>query len=192
MKLQFASSLIVCLMLIPGCQSWSALIPQVILAAVLSTASMDEEMFLKALKPPTAETPQINIPTDIRQDKNAPAVEGLVYISNMKQTSPPPTDVIILTVRNLEQPDEILAGAKIPVLKVRFPFNFAMSDKNLLPGKAWKYSDDLLVVAKVCPSSEPCSDDEASFKARGIAKAISVQGMPPGTSVRAGASLKLE
>mmetsp|Transcript_1696 Transcript_1696/g.2504 ORF Transcript_1696/g.2504 Transcript_1696/m.2504 type:complete len:216 (+) Transcript_1696:1-648(+) len=191
-NMMLALSSIALLLLVQACESWTTLIPQVILATVLSTTSVDDEMFLKSLKPPTAETPQIRIPSVIKQDKKDPAVEGLVYISNMIQTSPSPADVLILTVRDIEHPDEILAGAKIPVSKVRFPFNFVMNDRNVLTGKGWNNLDDLLVVARVCPSVKSCSDEEASFKARGIAKTISLPGMAPGQSVRAGTSLKLE
>jgi hypothetical protein len=132
----------------------------------------------------------------VGKEEKQPLVQGLVYLTNPRQVRPDPSDVLILSVRSAApgagaDDSPVLAGAKIPVSRLRFPVSFAMSEKNILPGKTLS-SGDLLVDAKICPSVTPCSQEAASFQAKGIAKVISnIPGLD-GSSMRAAASLGLK
>lgn len=115
-------------------------------------------------------------------------------------------DLLVLTAI---PPDDnrgkiILAGAKIPVSTVRFPFLFQMYKENMvLKGKdVWLGTDanevqqDVIVEARICPRDStmfPCGDDEMKRYARGIAKVVSgLPGLEEGEVVRAPASLPLK
>jgi hypothetical protein len=93
-----------------------------------------------------------------------------------------------LTVRDVKHPDIVLAGAKLPISRIRFPLRFKLSTSNLKGAKElaiWKESasqHDLLVQAVVCsPESlttsvskgTTCSD--ARFQAQGVAKLLRLQ-----------------
>jgi hypothetical protein len=109
-------------------------------------------------------------------------------------------DTIVLTVRATNHFDAgVLAGAKIPVSKIRFPLQFSMFPQNLLvTPEQWEEvkNDDLLVQAKICPegaSALPCPDAETIMRAEGIAKAIrNLPGLEEGTQIRAAASIQLQ
>ena len=181
------------LLLAPSpCQAWG-LLSSTFAAAVLTSLPLnDGQQLLKSLTPPTDTMPQIVMPPraqDVGGDKDEiqPIVQGLVYLTN-QQLRPMSTDFLVLEVRTTG--DAIVAGAKIPISRVRFPMQFAMSEKNILPGKQM-VNNDLLVDAKVCPSPTTCAEEDASFKAKGIAKMISNLPGSDGTSMRAGASLGL-
>ncbi|KAI2500140.1 hypothetical protein MHU86_14346 [Fragilaria crotonensis] len=189
-----------------SCHGWG-LLSQTIAAAVVSSLSLgngiDQQQLLQSLKPPTEETPQIVLPSRSQDsnDKNTelvqPLVQGLVYLTSPQQSRPVGSDFLILEIRNGNHEGDkdshinvVVAGAKIPVSRIRFPMQFAMSEKNILPGQTVG-ENDLLVDARICPSAASCSADEATFKARGIAKMISNLPGSEGRSMRAAASLGL-
>lgn len=120
---------------------------------------------------------------------------ALLYLAN-PETRPGPLDTIVVTVRDVSFPDKVLAGAKIPVSKTRFPVNLRFYSQNIVDVPAWERAGDVLVRAQVCSAesaSIPCSEEEVSVKAEGIAKLIrNLPGLPEGTTVRAGASLPLK
>ena len=94
-----------------------------------------------------------------------------------------------MTVRDVKHPDIVLAGAKLPISRIRFPLRFKLSTSNLKGPKElaiWKESasqHDLLVQAVVCSpeslttsastSTITCSD--ARFHAQGVAKLLRLQ-----------------
>jgi hypothetical protein len=163
-------------------------------AAVLTM----EERILNSLRPASEDKPQIKIPSNlIPAESKEPIVQGLVYLADL-QDRPGYLDTLILTVRDRSRPEQVVAGAKLPVSKIRFPLDFRMYDQNILPDKRelWNEIDgDLLVEAKVCPEGIPlpCSDGESSMSAKGIAKVVKgLPGMEDGTQIRTGASLRLE
>jgi hypothetical protein len=120
---------------------------------------------------------------------------ALLYLAN-PQSRPGPLDTIVITVRDVSSPDKVLAGAKIPVSRTRFPVQLRLFSQNIIDKQAWDRANDVVVRAVVCPSesaSLPCSESEATMKAEGIAKLIrNIPGLPEGTTVRAGASLPLK
>lgn len=159
-----------------------------------------EERIQQSLKPASDDKPQIMIPSNLLPTESSTPrtlVQGLVYLAN-PQIRPGPLDTLILTVRDYNHPDEVLAGAKLPISRVRFPLAFSMFDKNILPQKKelWdQVKGDLLVKVNICPAPLPlpCTDGESSMKAQGISKLIKdLPGMDKGVQIRAGASLRLE
>lgn len=99
--------------------------------------------------------------------------QGVVFLLDpTKQRNP--GDTMVLTVRPIDHQDTVVAGAKIPMSKVSFPFRFSMSEKNILPGKADQTDADLVIRVTVCPqeSGPQCSDDESDLKGVGLAKLI--------------------
>jgi hypothetical protein len=192
------------LLLTPSCHalgsSWLAKGVATVVLSSLSINSNDPQDLLRSLTAPTEDTPQIVMPSvadGAGKAEKQPLVQGLVYLMNPRQVRPDPSEVLILSVRSAAQSGggaddaPVLAGAKIPVSRLRFPMSFAMSEKNILPGKTLSIGD-LLVDAKICPSVTPCSQEEASFQAKGIAKVISnIPGLD-GSSMRAAASLGLK
>ncbi|KAL7483773.1 hypothetical protein ACHAW6_009417 [Cyclotella cf. meneghiniana] len=173
------------------------------------------------LKPPTAERPQIMLSGKSfsgRTWERTPVLQGLVYFPEQRDTksSKQPidyfNDVLVLTAVPASQPDgSILAGARVPLSLVRFPFMFKMYEQNLLLTKlgvkdSWfgtNKSDegvpllqDILVVARICPSDAstfPCNDAETKKYAQGVAKLITnLPGLSEGEVVRAPASLPLQ
>jgi hypothetical protein len=90
-----------------------------------------------------------------------------------------------LTVRDVKHPDIVLAGAKLPVSRIRFPLRFKLSTSNLKGAKEaaiWKESacqHDLLVQAVVCSpeslTTSTCSTSNARFQAQGVAKLLRLQ-----------------
>lgn len=182
------------LLFLPCCNAWSTWLANSVAAAALATTisvTEPQEDLIKSLKAPTEDTPQIVLPQGAIQEENAPLVQGLVYLTKPQRVQPLPSDMLLVTVRDFEAPDEVLAGAKIPVSRIRFPLNFAMSERNVVLGKSLS-DKDLLVKARLCPSDTPCSDEEARLKADGIAKLLKNLPGSEGTSIRVGASLGLQ
>jgi hypothetical protein len=109
---------------------------------------------------------------------------GLLTLKNPRsELRPTASDVVLLTVRDVKHPETVLAGAKLPVSRIRFPLRFKLSTSNLVSAKEaaiWKESasqHDLLVQAVVCSSqsltsskSTTCSN--SSFQAQGVAKLL--------------------
>lgn len=196
--------LLVVLLTPAPCHGWG-LVSNTIAAAVLSSLSLldgdgsDRRQLLESLQPPTPETPQIVLPSKTIQDTNSndrraqPLVQGLVYLTNPQQSRQrlETSDVLVLEVRNGVHDVAVAAGAKIPLSRIRFPMQFAMSEKNILEGQ--KLGDkDLFIQAKICPATTNCMDDDATLKATGIAKMISNLPGSDGRSIRASASLGLQ
>jgi len=121
---------------------------------------------------------------------------GLLYLKNpQSEVRPTASDVILLTVRDIQRPDIILAGAKLPMSRLQLPIRFTLNDKNVLEGqqRAWQQavtSNDLLVQAKVCYGDDiqpyECS---AKLTANGAAKLLKLD---QGVRIRAAVSLPLE
>lgn len=158
--------------------------------------------FQNGLREPTPETPQI-VPPSLSgmqpsgADAKKPIVEGLIYMEE-KYDRPDFTDVIVITVRSMNEPSEILAGAKYPVSKARLPFNFKFYEANILKGKADSFrvlkDKDYIVEAVVCgenSKSFPCSEDESVFSAKSISKLLPIPGIQEG-DIRTPASLPLK
>jgi hypothetical protein len=96
---------------------------------------------------------------------------GMIYLKNPKSDRRPTAkDVIVLTVRTVNEPDIIISGAILPVSRIpSFPVQFRLNEKNAIappqsaaqklplssssPQENWKYvlvNSDLLVKAMVC------------------------------------------
>jgi hypothetical protein len=183
------------------------------------------------LKPATETKPQITLKGKIEYDQSLNRgtphkvdrniiLQGLVYFPEFASKDPSAkktfgkqetqqidyfNDVLVLTAVSSFQPDgPELAGAKLPVSSIRFPFSFQMYEENLLisrPGvrAAWERavnSEDILVKARICPSdssSFPCKDIERKKYAEGVAKLITeLPGLKEGEYIRAPASLALQ
>jgi hypothetical protein len=130
--------------------------------------------------------------------QKGPILQGLVYVDR-PDSRPSFADTLVITAGSAERPDEILAGAKIPVPMARFPMQFSMYQANIARGKEELWSKamdgDIIVTARVCPeaSALPCNDAESTYKAKGISKIIrNLPGMEDGTTVRTAISLPLK
>lgn len=149
-----------------------------------------------------------------------PILQGLVYFPEQAPTESSATvqagqqesqqldyysDILVLTAVSATDLDgPVLAGAKIPIDGIRFPFSFQMYGENLLisrPGvrHAWEGvvdSGDVVVRASICPrdsSAFPCQENERKKYAEGVAKLISIlPGLKEGEHIRAPASLALQ
>ena len=203
MKTSLLVSFVLLWSFLPTCQAWGILSPTIAAAVVSSLLSFhegDQSQLLQSLRPPTEDMPQIVMPsgqglsnTDRNQEVQ-PLIQGLVYLTQ-PQIRPLPTDFLILEVRNVGKDDDVdedvlVAGAKIPMTRIRFPLQFAMSEKNVLAGQTLGMND-LIMDAKICPTPTSCTKTDATLTARGIAKMISNVPGTDGMSIRAGASLGL-
>lgn len=183
------------------------------------------------LKPATDTKPQIMLKSRIqddqstqrdmtRKDNRDPILQGLIYFPEFAPKDPSSkvstekqetreldyfNDVLVLTAVSSSQPSgPVLAGAKLPVASIRFPFSFQMYEENLLlsrPGvqAAWESvvnNEDILLRASICPrdsSSFPCNDEERKKYAEGVATLITkLPGLNDGDYIRAPASLPLQ
>ena len=179
------------------------------------------EEYIEALdlKPATESQPQIKLPKsyqggELIQNGRCPLLQGLVYFTEQQTlgSSYPPdyiNDLLILTAHPIDsndnRQDDVLAGAKIPISTVRFPFLFQMYKENLTmknkrdiwfgTGEGGEQKD-VIVEARICPKDSlqlPCSDGEMRRFARGIGKVVSgLPGLEEGQIVRAPASLPLQ
>ena len=143
-----------------------------------------EEKIQSGLTPATENRPQIGLnPKDaasnLLREENRFMVQGLVYLYNSQSERPLFTDTLVLTVTN--EADKVLAGAKIPVSKLRFPMSFRMSESNVVNGQlnAWEKAtrgDDILIIkAAICPEASeklPCSAPQQTFTGSGVSKLI--------------------
>ncbi len=174
-----------------------------------SSAGTDSINNLKnVLSQPTADRPQIKPPTStIMQSSNAkkPIIEGMVYMAEeLKYDRPGPSDIFVLTVSSVSNPNEILAGAKYPVYKARLPFNFQLYEANVLRNKIEQYQtaekkgEDFIVSIRVCPGDNSigtgvfCNVENSSYKGKGVGKLLQIPGMQDGKTIRTPASLSLE
>lgn len=193
------------------CLSFQVACPQISYADVdISAAANLENLSINAgrgtfqngLREPTPETPQIVAPSISGMQPNGadakkPIVEGLIYMED-KYERPDFTDIIVITLRSLNEPSEILAGAKYPVSKAKLPFNFKFYEANILKGKVESFKTlkdkDYIVETVVCgenSKSFPCSEDEIVFAAKSISKLLPIPGIQEG-DIRTPASLPLK
>jgi hypothetical protein len=112
---------------------------------------------------------------------------GLLTLKNPRsENRPTASDIVLLTVRDVKNPDIVLAGAKLPISRIRFPLRFKLSTSNLVSAKEaaiWKESasqHDLLVQAVVCSpeslkTSKSTTCSTSSFQAQGVAKLLRLQ-----------------
>ena len=144
--------------------AWASLaFSDVAYAATTVTSTPAAWQLQQQLKPSTQERPQILFPDTAtlqsRQAQQLAVVEGLVSLRSFRgsmssststtledavpkksqqpqQRRPTANDVVVLTIRTMEQPETIIAAAKIPLAKIgvgAFPFRFQMSEKNAVP-----------------------------------------------------------
>ena len=166
---------------------------------------MDEDKLRKGLSSPSTERPQIKIPDKVGSTINSPKdpgriplVQGLIYLVD-NNLRPDISDIIVISVGTVKDPDLVLLGAKAPVAGVRFPFQFSLFDANIVKEQqqVWEKAQvgDLIVTARVCSQDMtklPCTKEESTFFTRGIAKLIgNLPGMPVGELVRTAASLDM-
>jgi len=137
----------------------------------------------------------IKLPTGEGIDRNVlqrqkSSLGGLVFLSNA-QERPPSTGVLFITVQQWDDDvdgnkNRILAGAKVPMTKVIFPFQFTLGPQNVKSGVAladWTTAlagDDLLVQTFSCPpaatsgdravATNICPPSEREFTGKGISK----------------------
>lgn len=126
---------------------------------------------------------------------------GLLSLKDPRsEVRPGAADTVILTVRDLNHPDIVIAGARLPVSRIRFPLRFRLTTANLVPDKAAIWTDsafqhDLLVQAVVCPATttttcSASSDTAGRIQAKGLAKLLRLQDQ--GIDIRAAVALPLE
>jgi len=125
---------------------------------------------------------------------------GLVYFASPSQERPPPDAVIVLTVRDISNPDTILRAAQIPLNSQRLPLQFQLpnnDDEN--NNLSLTNSNDLIVQAQVCvPESvnrvtKSCT--ESIMVGSGLAKALQLPSPDDPAKVvnfRAGVSIALK
>lgn len=124
-------------------------------------------------------------------------------------------DSLILTVRPVHEPDNIIGGANLPLSRASLSsFNFVMNEKNALPSlgldaqSVWighLSNDDLIVEAIVCPSLirdeatgdtrkllQLCNKQSQPTASRGISKLVRLDQEGGIVSVRAAVTLALE
>lgn len=157
-----------------------------------SSPIFTQEQIIQSLTPPTDEKPQIR-PPDLSQlstqrpdTQNTPIMEGMVYLLDSSDNSddrPDINDIIVITMANISDPENILAGAKYPVYKARLPFNFQLKAANVIKGKEDLYhmamDKDLWVDVRVCPEDSvhlPCLKEESTFLAQGVSKLVKIPG----------------
>ncbi len=209
--------------------SWSC--SNVIAAADLSSLSPSSITEL-GLKAATEDRPQITLNGKYMNPKTSkqtvstkskprePILQGLVYFPERAPTDSTAavqagqqesqqldyySDILVLTAVSATDLDgPVLAGAKLPIDGIRFPFSFQMYEENLLmsrPGvqHTWEGvvdSGDVVVRASICPqdsSAFPCQENERKKYAEGVAKLISnLPGLNEGEHIRAPTSLALQ
>lgn len=120
---------------------------------------------------------------------------ALLYLAN-PQVRPDPLDTIVITVHDVAFPGKVLAGAKIPVSKARFPVQLRLFLQNIVDDQGWDQAGDVVVRAAVCSAeskSIPCAGNDVTMQASGVARLVRhLPGLPEGTTVRAGAALPLK
>lgn len=184
-------------------------------ADAIPPTNTDTAVMSSGLSAPTPETPQImfsgnrpNQGPSVRpmagprvlpqKGGKSPILQGLIYIDR-PNSRPSFADTLVLTAGTVEQPDEVLAGAKFAITQARFPMQFSMYQENIIRGKEEMWSKakegDIFVSARVCPEDAklPCSDKESTYRARGVSKLIrNLPGMDDETIVRTAISLPLK
>jgi hypothetical protein len=172
-------------------------------SAVDPNASFLQEKLIKSLSQPTEDRPQIPFPvssSNLNQE-NIEVVQGLIYLQDPKQERPLATDIMTIKLFAAEDPERPVAGAKIPISRVRFPMKFRMTKDNVLPGQeqTWDKAQDFLVKTTICRQQE---DGEAScaWNGEGLSKYIQLPASPAlgsseggnsGIGIRAAASISL-
>lgn len=124
------------------------------------------------------------------------AATGQIALNNpASNLRPTASDVIVLTVRSINDPDEtVLAGASLPVSRIpSFPVRFLLNEKNAVLSadgtrdsatKAWKNAlenNDMIVEAFVCSRTsvdEKRSARESLLKLKAVC--LATNGSPMG------------
>jgi len=125
---------------------------------------------------------------------------GLISLANpTAELRPMSLDILVITFRSMEHPDQVLGGARVPVAKAaRFPLAFRMFPKNILPGQQEATNKamegDLLIQVLVCPEDNPkCTQVESRMQSQAVAKLIrNLPGQGKDQTIRAPATLRLE
>jgi hypothetical protein len=167
------------------------------------TKNTNENSWMSSLTPASPDQPPIiwkssPLPSNQQQEQQSSStlVQGLIYLTKpstiiLDKINTEEDTMLLLEIRNDMEEDFISAGARIPLSRVRFPMQFIMSEKNVLPGRSLRTDKDWFVKASICPSSKtPCSDPLLS--ATGLAKRITNLPGSEGTTLRSGASLGLK
>ena len=170
------------------------------------SATSFQEQLTKSLSEPTEDRPQIPFPvssSNLNQN-NIGVVQGLVYLQNPNQERPLATDILTLKLFPVEgtaTTDQPIAGAKIPISRVRFPMNFRLTKDNVIPGQEerWDKTRDFLVKATICRPQEDGSSAFCGWDGEGVSKFIQLpQGEESGArspklpaGIRAAASISL-
>jgi hypothetical protein len=195
-----ASSSTFLLLSLYGLLSFPSLVSADATTITPSTPVITQEQLMQSLTPPTDERPQIIPPTrNNLQLQDSAVMEGMVYLLDTNDR-PETSDLIVITMTTIDDPNTVLAGAKYPVSRARIPFNFQFKDANIIKGKEEFFrasmDKDLIIQVKICPetaSSIPCLEEESTFLARGISKLVKIPGMKENEQVivRTAAALPL-
>ena len=138
--------------------------------------SMDD--IRSSLTPATAEKAIIPLTAVSAAGSSLQVVEGLLYYKNPRsERRPIATDTILITVRtSMDGP--ILAAARLPLIKIRLPLRFRMSERNAVRPEfkdEWKRAlreEDLVIQATVCPED---SNSNSNTNSNSDATTISVE-----------------
>ena len=186
-----------------------------LISTSLTSSNLDQiEMLSKSsnilspevLKKPTLDQPQIKIPggseiSSSSEQTRDPIIQGLIFLRDQENNRPDFSDSLVITVTT-ESNSEPIAGAKIPIAKMKFPTQFNLYKENILSNRRddWELAvssyEDFIITAQVCPDMSegklPCSEEKSQFLARGVSKAIkNLPGMKDGEVVRTAASIGL-
>ena len=180
-----------------------------------------EQQLRQSISPPTAERPQILLPSSAI-NSNTGVVQGLVFLAHPEENRRPlASDILVLQVWN-EPRTVLLGGAKIPVSRLRFPMQFQMTSANAIisssttgsstsssstgtpPSSAramWNQAvqeEDLVWIdASICPADAsvlPCPTSELVYSGVGGSKLIqNLPGQMSGSNggIRSAASVPL-
>jgi hypothetical protein len=151
-----------------------------------------------------------------------PILQGLVYFLDDAKPSLSSSDTLVIIAHRGPTPDnsgpsnmEVIAGAKIKLLKIRFPVLLNLYEENIINPSIWdavSSKEDVYIDAWICPAIDtlndevpprnpslnlrgaiPCTEEQSTFKAHGLAKLISnLPELPPEVTIRAAASLQLQ
>lgn len=151
-----------------------------------------------------------------------PILQGLVYFLDDAKPSLSSSDTLVVVAHRGPTPInsgpsnmEVIAGAKIKLLKIRFPVLLNMYEENIINPSIWEAvssKEDVYIDAWICPTIDtlndevpprnpslnlrgtvPCTEEQSIFQAHGLAKLISnLPELPPEVTIRAAASLQLQ
>lgn len=111
-------------------------------------------------------------------------MKGLLTLKDPRRR-PSLNDIVRITVHDEDQPNVVLAGAQIPVSRVRFPSQIVLSQAN---GVHPLWSTALARAPILVVQVELCSPTSCQLAATGVAKLLTIGSQ----RVRAAASLVLD